>query len=136
MKALWFVCGVMLIMGSVSARDVSELSSPLILLTPVIGQNADVLKLSAEQRQVLREWVATAPAKRNAVEDETMQLRAQLRDAIIANAPETDRQQLAQQVGELEAQLLMIRSACVEHWRQQLSAEQFAQALELAGLDR
>lgn len=117
-----------------AARDVSELSSPLMVLTPVIGKHADALGLTPAQRQILRQWVASAPARRAAVEDEAMQWRAKLRAAILANEPAAERQQMAQRIGELEAELLMIRSACVEHWRKHLSAEQFAQALSLAGL--
>ena len=132
MNKWWMVVAALLISSSVTARDVSELSSPIVLLTPVVGKHADVLGLSPEQRRILREWVASAPAKRVAVEDQAMELRAQLREAIYQGAAPAEREALAQRIGELEAQLLMIRSLCVDHWRTHLSAEQFAMALELA----
>lgn len=131
MKWLMVLAAVML-SSSVMARDVSELSAPIVLLTPVVGQNADALALSPQQRQVLRDWVNTAPAKRMAVEDEVVVLRAKLREAIYQGSPQAERESLAQRIGELETRLLMIRSQCVEHWRSHLSAEQFAKAVALA----
>ena len=117
-----------------AARDVSELSSPLMTLTPIIAKNADALALSAAQRQVLKDWVATAPAKRNAVEDAAVAARAVLRQASIDGAPEAERIKLAKKVGELEAELVLIRSNCIAHWQQHLNAAQYAKALALAGV--
>jgi copper(I)-binding protein len=121
-------------MAAKAARDVSELSSPLMTLTPIIGKNADVLELSAAQRQILKDWVATAPAKRNAVEDAAVAARAALRQASIDGAPEAERSRLAKKVGELEAELVLIRSNCIAHWQRHLNAVQYAKALELAGV--
>ncbi|MDF1620884.1 Spy/CpxP family protein refolding chaperone [Pseudothioclava nitratireducens] len=110
------------------------LSAPVVMLTGVIAKNADALELDETQRAAVKEWVATMPGKRQAYEAETADLRAQLRAAIIANAPAEERQALADQIGAHETQLVMMRSNCVDNWRKVLSPEQFDKALELAKL--
>lgn len=109
-----------------------ELSDPIVVLTSVIGKNADALALTEDQRANLKAWVSTMPAQRQIVEDQAVQTRAKLRQAILDGAPVEDRQALADQIGALETQLVMMRSNCVDHWRAVLTPEQFAKALELA----
>ena len=108
------------------------LSAPVIALMPVIMKNVDALGLDAAQKAALEDWMATAPQRRGALEDETAALRAQMKDAIIANAPVEDREALAQKIGANETALVMMRSGCVDHMRAMLTPEQFAQVLELA----
>lgn len=108
------------------------LSAPVIALTGVLAKNADALNLDDTQRADLKTWLATMPAKRGAVEDETAQLRAELRAAIVANKPVEERQALADKIGANETKLVMMRSGCTDHWRKVLSAEQFDQLLTLA----
>jgi hypothetical protein len=115
------------------AGDTGELSTPIIRLTKEIAQNADALELTADQRTDLKAWLETKPAKRQALEADARGKRAQLRAAIIDNAPRADRQALAQDIGVLETRLVMMRSDCFDHWRATLSQDQFAQAMELAG---
>jgi hypothetical protein len=110
------------------------LSAPVVALTAFIAQNADALNLDDAQRAAVKDWVSTKPAIRGAFEDETAALRADLRAAILANAPIDERQALADQIGANEAKLVMMRSNCVDHWRSVLSEAQFDQALGLAGL--
>ena len=110
----------------------SELSRPIVMFTPVVAKNADALNLTAEQRADVRNWIATMPAKRKAIEAEAIAARAALREAIIAGAPQAERQQLAEAVGALEVRLVMARSACTDHWRAVLSEDQFKQMLDLA----
>lgn len=110
----------------------SELSAPIVMFTPLVKKHADALQLTAEQRADLQQWLATRPAKRKALEAEAIAARAALRDAIIAGAPVEDRQKLAAAVGDYEAKLVMARSHCTDHWRATLTAEQFAQLLQIA----
>lgn len=109
-----------------------ELSAPIVVLTPVVAKNVDALKLTEAQRADVKNWVATMPAKRKAVEAAAIAARADLRNAIMAGAPVQERQKLAEVVGSYETKLVMARSNCVDHWREVLSPEQFAAALELA----
>ena len=115
------------------AADLDDLSAPIIRLTKVIAKNADALDLDAEQRADLKTWLESKPAQRKAVEADARGKRAQLRAAILDNAPRADRQALAQEIGVLETRLVMMRSDCVDHWRATLTKDQFAQAIELAG---
>lgn len=110
------------------------LSQPVIALTPTLAKNADALKLTEEQRAAVAAWMAEAPGKRMAVEREAFALRTELRAKIASGAPAEEREALARQIGDKETELLMMRSNCVDHWRSQLSPEQFAQLLQMAGV--
>lgn len=114
------------------AQKMREISTPIVAFTPVIAKNADALNLTEDQRVILKDWLATMPAKRKALEAETVSARAELRSAIIQGAPQDERQALAEKVGEMETKLVMMRSACTDHWRGVLSADQFAQMLDIA----
>ncbi|MDR5900414.1 hypothetical protein QC823_15730 [Halomonas vilamensis] len=115
-------------------RDTSELSSPIAMLTPAVAKNADTLDLNASQREAVQEWLATSPKVREALEDRMMAARAELREMIVQGETRDQREEKAIAIGEMEAKLLMMRSNCVDHWRNVLNEEQFAQALEIAGL--
>lgn len=110
----------------------TELSQPIIALTGVLAKNADALALTDDQRVALKAWLDVAPAKRKQVETEVIAQRAALRAAIIAGAPVTEREAMAKQIGATEAQLIMMRSNCTDHWRAVLTADQFAQLVTLA----
>lgn len=98
-------------------RDVSELSTPIVMLTPVVAKNAEALELDTEQQVALEDWLANSPAVREALEDADTQARAEK----------------AAYIGQLESELLMMRSNCTDHWRNVLNEAQFAKVLELAG---
>lgn len=110
------------------------LSAPVVALTGFIAKNMDALALDEAQRAAVKEWVTTMPAKRGALEDDTAALRADLRAAILSNAPQEDRTALAEQIGANETALVLMRSNCVDHWRAVLTEAQFEQALNIAGL--
>lgn len=118
--------------ASFAAGPNKELSKPVVALMPVIMQNADALALTPEQKAEMQAWRSTMPAKRKEIEDKSIALRAQLREAILAGAPTEERQAIADQIGATETQLVMMRSNCVDHWRAVLTEEQFAKVLELA----
>ncbi len=123
----------LLLAGAAGAQPMrSELSSPIVSFTPVIVKNAEALALTPEQKADLKNWTATMPAKRKALEAEAISLRGLLRDAIVSGAPQAERQALAEQVGDAETRLVMMRSACTDHWRGVLTQDQFAMLLDLA----
>lgn len=111
------------------------LSAPIVGLTPVLAMNQDALGLDEAQKAAVKEFMATMPAKRMALEDETAALRADLRKAILDNAPAADREALAKLIGENETRLIMMRSNCVDHWRSVLTPEQFAKLVEMASVN-
>lgn len=112
-------------------KPARELSAPLVRMTPVIKQNADMLELTEAQRADLADWLSIMPAKRMALEAQAREARAALRQAVLDGAPEAELQPLADKVGALEVTLVMTRARCVNHWREVLSPEQFAQAVSL-----
>ncbi|MGY4877884.1 hypothetical protein ACLUEY_08335 [Vreelandella aquamarina] len=113
-------------------RDVTELSTPIVMLTPVVAENADMLELNAEQQAALEDWLANSPAVRKALEDSVIAQRGELRDMILQGSDPQARAEKAAYIGQLESKLLMMRSNCTDHWRDVLSEEQFAKVLELA----
>lgn len=120
-----------LVASTAMAEGPRELSAPIVAFTPVIVKNADALNLTEAQRADLKQWTSTMPAKRKAIEEEARQARAALRQAIVDGAPQTEREALAQKVGQMETRLVLMRSACADHWREVLSEEQFAQMVAL-----
>ena len=133
MKKLIIALALTVIASTATARDISELSSPIVLLTPAVAQNQEALQLNASQRAEVRDWMSRMPAKRGAQEDKAIEARAALRTAIINDEPQETLEALATEVGSMETQLLLMRAHCVNHWREVLNEEQFAQALRFAG---
>lgn len=133
MKKLLISIALLTIATTATARDISELSSPIVLLTPAIAQNQDALSLSESQRTEVKSWVSRMPEQREAVEDNAVEVRATLRAAIIAGEPQEILDQLAMEIGALESQLVLMRANCVNHWRDVLTSEQFEHALTIAG---
>ena len=132
MNKLLLVMTLILGMNMASARDVSELSDPIVAYVGVIAKNADTLALTDAQKAELKSWKAVAQPKREAMEDQVVQARAQLRDMINSGAPKIKRVQLANKIGKMEAQLMMLRSNCTDHWRKVLTPKQFGTVVELA----
>ena len=114
------------------AQETQQLPAPIVTYTATIKQNAEALGLTEAQRVALAEWIGTKPAQRKAVTAEALAARAALRDAIDTGAPRVERQKLANRIGALEAQLLMMRSDCTDHWRSVLTKEQFTRMLAMA----
>lgn len=103
------------------------LSSPIVELVG-IAKSAD-LRLSDEQKAKLDAWVAEAPAKRKAIENEQVQLRTQLREALLSGKPADERKALIDKIADNEAQLLNMRSRCTDFLRNLLTAEQFEKVI-------
>ena len=114
-------------------RDVTELSTAIVMLTPVVAKNAEALELDAEQQAALEDWLANSPAVREALEDHVIAQRDELREMILQGADPQTRAEKAAYIGQLESELLMMRSNCTDHWRNVLNEEQFSKMLELAG---
>ncbi len=114
-----------LIAASVHAEPSITLASPIVELVPIVKQQADSLGLSAEQKSKLEAWINEAPSKRKAVELEQIELRAQLRKAMLTLNSEDERKELISKITENEAKLLTMRGRCVDFLRGLLTAEQF-----------
>jgi len=110
----------------------NELSQPVVAFMPIIAKNADALEFTAEQKVALKEWMAVMPKTRKAIEERSLAARAELREAIITNAPQAEREAIAMRIGEIETELVMVRSYCADHWREVMTEAQFAKVLEMA----
>lgn len=139
MKPILLALPVALCLGGAALAQMSPsdpaktgLSRPVIQLTGLLAKNMDTLNLDEAQREDVKNWVATMPAHRKELEAETVALRAEMRQAIVDGAPIETRQALAAKIGANETKMVMMRSNCTDHWREVLSAEQFAALIALA----
>lgn len=109
----------------VMAEPAIQIAGPVIELMPIVKTKADELKLSADQKAKLEAWMADAPAKRKAIEQEQVELRMKLRQAMLSLNADAERQELIDKITANEAKLLTMRAKCVDFLRTLLTAEQF-----------
>jgi Spy/CpxP family protein refolding chaperone len=104
---------------------------PVVELMPLTMKHEADLKLTAEQIQSLADFRKQAMPGRVVVQKKILELRGQLRMAILENQPQADREALMKQIADAEVEHFQGRSRCVDHLRKTLSAEQFTQLGEL-----
>ncbi len=109
---------------------------PVVELMPLTMRYEADLKLTPEQIASLDAYRKQAMPGRVALQKKILDLRGQLRMAILDNKPAAEREALMGQIAEAEVAHFKGRDRCVEHLRTTLSAEQFAELtrLYLAGL--
>lgn len=100
---------------------------PVVELMPLTVRYEADLKLTPEQIQSLDSYRKQAMPGRVAVQKKIIELRGQLRMAMLNNQPQAEREALMRQIAEAEVAHFMGRNRCVEHLRQTLSTEQFQQ---------
>ena len=104
---------------------------PVVELMPLTMKHEADLRLSAEQIKSLEDYRKQAMPGRVAVQKKIIELRGQLRTAMLENKPQTDRDALMKQIAEAEVEHFKGRNRCVEHLRATLSSEQFGQLSKL-----
>ena len=111
-------------------------ATPVVELMPLTMKYEADLKLTPEQIKALDTYRKEAAPGRIAVQKKIVDLRGQLRMAILDNAPAAQREALMKDIADAEIAHFKGRERCVEFMRKGLSAEQFAQLkdLYLAGL--
>ncbi|MGD9887688.1 MAG: Spy/CpxP family protein refolding chaperone [Halothiobacillaceae bacterium] len=124
------ILGLSLVTAPLYAAPARELSAPIIELIPIVKKMTPELNLSAEQQAKLKTWMDSAPAKRQALEAEVLDMRKQLRAAILSGANDTVRQDLLKQIGQKETELLTMRSKCGDFVRELLTPAQYTQVRE------
>lgn len=109
---------------------------PVVELMPLTMKHEVDLKLSAEQIKSLEDYRKQAAPGRMAVQKKIIELRGQLRMAILDNRPAGDREALMKQIADAEVEHFKGRDRCVEHVRKTLDSAQYQQlvTLYLAGL--
>lgn len=104
---------------------------PVVELMPLTMKHEADLKLSTEQIKSLEDYRKQAMPGRVVVQKKIINLRGELRMAILDNKPQAEREALMKQVADTEVEHFQGRSRCVEHVRKTLNAEQFAQLNQL-----
>lgn len=123
--------------GLAQAKSVSgDGAIPVVELMPLTMRYEADLKLTSEQIASLDAYRKQAMPGRVALQKKILDLRGQLRMAILDNKPAAEREALMGQIAEAEVAHFKGRERCVEHLRTTLNAEQFAELtrLYLAGL--
>ncbi len=106
---------------------VSDLPSPIIELMPQVKKltESGKLQLNAEQKKVLDDWMASAPAKRKVMEDDYVKLRQALRMAILDNKDRIEREKMTAELLAKEEELIKMRSLCHRMLIKELTPEQY-----------
>lgn len=104
---------------------------PVVELMPLTLRYEADLKLSAEQIQALDSYRKQAMPGRVAVQKKILELRGQLRVAMLDNKPAAEREALMKQIADAEVEHFKGRERCVEFVRQTLTAAQFTQITQL-----
>lgn len=104
---------------------------PVVELMPLTMRYEADLKLTPEQIASLDAYRKQAMPGRVALQKKILDLRGQLRMAILDNKPAAEREALMSQIAEAEVAHFKGRDRCVEHLRTTLSAEQFAELTRL-----
>ncbi len=108
-----------------SSADVAELGQPIVELMPQVKKMRADLQLTKAQSDKLDAWLADAPAKREALEAETLEIRDQLREAILTGADRMTREALKKEFAAKQTRLIEMRSLCTRMLRDTLTPEQF-----------
>lgn len=118
--------------GLVQAKSVpGDGAIPVVELMPLTMRYEADLKLTPEQIASLDAYRKQAMPGRVALQKKILDLRGQLRMAILDNKPAAEREALMGQIAEAEVAHFKGRDRCVEHLRTTLSAEQFAELTRL-----
>lgn len=104
---------------------------PVVELMPLTMRYEADLKLTPEQIASLNAYRKQAMPGRVALQKKILDLRGQLRMAILDNKPAAEREALMGQIAEAEVAHFKGRDRCVEHLRTTLNAEQFAELTRL-----
>ena len=118
--------------GLAAAKSVpGDGAIPVVELMPLTMKHEADLKLTAEQIQALDAYKKQAMPGRVAVQKKILNLRGELRLAILDNKPQADREALMKQIADAEVEHFQGRNRCVEALRKIMSTEQFAQLSQL-----
>jgi Spy/CpxP family protein refolding chaperone len=123
--------------GAALAKSVpGDGALPVVELMPLTMKHEADLRLTPEQIQALADYRKQAMPGRVAVQKKIIELRGQLRMAILDDRPAPEREALMRQIADAEVEHFKGRERCVVQVRSILDAGQFQQllGLYLAGL--
>lgn len=106
-------------------------ATPVVELMPLIMKHEADLQLTPAQIQAMDGYRKEAAPGRIAIQKKIIDLRGQLRLAILDNAPTAQREALMKDIAEAEVAHFKGRERCVEFTRKTLTPEQFGQLKNL-----
>ncbi|MGB0720990.1 MAG: hypothetical protein ACPGU7_01230 [Gammaproteobacteria bacterium] len=118
------------LLSSLSGAPTVMAADPVVALMGIVTDMRGELSLSDEQNAKLDNWIAEAPAKREALEREARQLRIELRDNILLGLSRFEREQLKSRLAEKEMLLIEMRSICTNFLRDTLSEDDFKRVVD------
>lgn len=108
-------------------------ATPVVVLMPFLTDNPDFFALSTEQRQAVTKIAQASGAKREALDQSILDLRAELREEIFKFKADTKLiKQLSDELAKQEVARLQLSIECAKGLRSTLTAEQWKTLIELA----
>jgi hypothetical protein len=119
---------------SVQAKQPSIVAAtPVVVLMPFLTDNPDFFTLTPEQRQAVTKIAQASGAKREAIDQSVLDLRAELREEIFKFKADTKLiKQLSDELAKQEAARVQLSVECAKGLRSTLTAEQWKTLTELA----
>jgi hypothetical protein len=108
-------------------------ATPVVVLMPFLTDNPDFFTLTPEQRQAVTKIAQASGAKREAIDQSVLDLRAELREEIFKFKADTKLiKQLSDELAKQEAARVQLSIECANGLRSTLTAEQWKTLTELA----
>jgi hypothetical protein len=108
-------------------------ATPVVVLMPFLTDNPDFFTLTPEQRQAVTKIAQASGAKREAIDQSVLDLRAELREEIFKFKADTKLiKQLSDELAKQEAARVQLSVECAKGLRSTLTAEQWKTLTELA----
>lgn len=108
-------------------------ATPVVVLMPFLTDNPDFFVLTPEQRQAVTKIAQASGAKREAIDQSVLDLRAELREEIFKFKSDTKLiKQLSDELAKQEAARVQLSIECAKGLRSTLTAEQWKTLTELA----
>jgi len=107
-----------------------EIASPIVTLMPSLMEIRNELKLDEKQAKTVDAWIENAPAKRAEHEQKVIEIRAELREAIINRDSRVKRDALKVKLNEANNRLIELSSICARQLHNTLSKEQYSMVVD------
>ncbi len=122
------------LVSSVQAKQPTIVAAtPVVVLMPFLTDNPDFFTLTPEQRQAVTKIAQASGAKREAIDQSVLDLRAELREEIFKFKADTKLiKQLSDELAKQEAARVQLSVECAKGLRSTLTAEQWKTLTELA----
>jgi len=127
-----------LLMGSLTTSAQAKqptimVATPVVVLMPLLTDNPDFFVLTPEQRQAVTKIAQASGAKREALDQSVLDLRAELREEMFKFKADSKLiKQLSDELSKQEAARVQLSIECAKGLRLTLTAEQWKTLTELA----